>query len=465
VPAPSPVPSPVPLPAASGDVPRSSDPGQVRLFAPGRRATTVGLLLLTLVIAFEAMGVGTAMPAVIADLGAVSAYAWPFATFLAASVLGTVLGGRWCDVRGPRLALMLTPLVFGVGLVVAGTADTLAQLLVGRVLQGLSAGAQMVAGMVTIAGVYPERARPAVFGLLSGAWVLPSLIGPPLAGFVTDRFSWHWVFLGLVPAVAVALALVVPAARRLPPPDRPTPGRPGLVPAAAGAAAGVTALSWAAQRPGLLGGAVAAAALAVLVPSLRRLLPPGTFRARPGVAAVVAARGLLAGVFFAADSYIPLMLTSTHHWSLTAAGIPLVTGSLGWTAASWWQGSRAAVSRATLLRAGFALLAVGVAGLLLVAPAGGVPWIAFAAWTVAGLGMGVGFSAVSFLLLHHSAEGEVGANSAAAQLADQLTTAALVGVGGALLALLPTPAVALTVLLIPLAVLAGLGALVAARAG
>ena len=210
------------------------------------------------------MGVGTAMPAVIADLGAVSAYAWPIATFLAASVLGTVLGGRFSDARGPRATLLLGPVVFGVGLVVAGTAGALPQLLVGRVLQGLGAGALMIASMVTIAAVYPERARPAVFGLMSGAWVLPSLVGPPLAGFVTERLSWHWVFLGLVPVVVLALALVVPAARRLTPPDHPAPARPGLVAAAAGAAAGVTALSWAAQHPGALGAGAAVGALAVL---------------------------------------------------------------------------------------------------------------------------------------------------------------------------------------------------------
>jgi hypothetical protein len=77
--------------------------------------------------------------------------------------------------------------------------------------------------------------------------------------------------------------------------------------------------------------------------------------------------------------------------------------------------------------------------------------------------MGIGFSAVSFLLLHDSPEGGVGADTAAAQLADQLTTAALIGLGGALLALLAIPAIALTVLLVRLTALAVLGALLAAR--
>jgi hypothetical protein len=68
-------------PVASAVAGGSPEPVRTALFGPGRRATTVGLLLLTLVTAFEAMGVGTAMPAVIADLGAVSsasvARCWP----------------------------------------------------------------------------------------------------------------------------------------------------------------------------------------------------------------------------------------------------------------------------------------------------------------------------------------------------------------------------------------------------
>ncbi len=186
------------------------------LFGPGRRATTVGLVLLTLVTAFEAMGVGTAMPAVIADLGAVSAYGWPFSAFLAASVLGTVLGGRWCDLAGPRPALLVTPLLFAAGLIVAGTAGTLAQLLVGRVLQGASAGTQFVAVFVTIAAIYPERSRPAVFGLMSAAWVLPSL----------DRAAGGGAGHG-----AVLVALGVPRARPVRR-GRVRPGRPRRAPAA-----------------------------------------------------------------------------------------------------------------------------------------------------------------------------------------------------------------------------------------
>ncbi len=444
------------------------EPVRSDLFGPSRRTTTTGIVLLVSMVAFEAMGVGTAMPALVADLGALSLYAWPFVAFMAAGVFGTVLGGRWCDLAGPRIPLVAAPTLFGVGLLVAGTATDMPQLLVGRVLQGLGAGALTVTVYVLIAVVYPERTRPSLFGLMSSAWVLPSLIGPPLAGVVTERLSWHWVVLGLIPVVVLAVGLVVPAVRRLDAPDparSPTLQRRGLVLAALCAAVGVCALSWASQRlsaPGAVVTVVTGVALVLLVGSMRRLLPAGVFRGRRGVPTVVAARGLLAGVFFAANSYLPLMLTATHRWTLTTAGIPLLVASLGWSAASGWQGRHPDLPRQRLLRIGFGLLTAGVAGLLLVAPAWGTPWLALPMWGVAGIGMGLGYSAVSFLLLQQSGAQEVGFNTSALQMSDQLSTAILIGAGGALLAVLGSPATALPVLL---AVLAGLGVFGAAVAG
>ena len=437
------------------------------LFGPSRRATTIGVLLLISMVAFEAMGVGTAMPALVADLGALSLYAWPFVAFMAANVFGTVFGGRWCDLAGPRIPLVAGPVLFGAGLLVAGTAASMPQLLVARVLQGLGAGTLTVAVYVLIAVVYPERTRPAIFGLMSSAWVLPSLIGPPVAGVVTERLSWHWVFLGLVPVVVLAIGLVVPAVRQL---GQPDPGRGitarrrGLMLAALGAAVGVSTLTWVSQRPSASAAAIAGVALVALLASMRRLLPDGVFRARRGVPTVVAARGLLAGVFFTANSYLPLILTSTHHWTLAAAGVPLASGSLGWSAGSAWQGRHPDLPRHRLLRVGFILLTAGAAGLLLVAPTWGTPWLALPVWGVAGIGMGLGFSSVSFLLLQQSGAGEVGFHSSAAQMSDQLTTATLIGIGGALLALLGSPAHALPVLLALLAALGVLGATVAGRA-
>ncbi len=77
--------------------------------------------------------------------------------------------------------------------------------------------------------------------------------------------------------------------------------------------------------------------------------------------------------------------------------------------------------------------------------------------------MGLGFSSISFLLLQQSASSEVGFNTSAAQIADQLGTALLIGAGGALLGLLGSPPAALPVLLLALVAIALAGTVVAGR--
>ena len=440
-------------------------PVRAELFGPERRATTVGLVLLISLVAFEAMGVGTAMPALVADLGAVTLYSWPFVTFLAASVLATVVGGRWSDRAGPRPPLLVGPLLFGAGLLVAGTATTVPQLLVGRMLQGLGAGALSVAAFVLIAAVYPERVRPAVFGLISSAWVLPSLLGPPVAGLVTESLSWHWVFLGLVPLVAVALALVAPAVRHLGRPERVPAARRGTAAAAVGVAVGVAALSWAGQQPDVLGAVVAVAAIGALVPSLRVLLPHGVFRAARGIPTVVvvarAARGHLLHrqLLPAADAARHPRLVAGRGRDPAGRGLAVVVGGVGVAGSPPRPAARAAAAGRVRRRHG-----IGAAGMLLVAPTWGVGWLAVPFWMIAGVGMGLGFSSVSYLVLAQSPEGTVGFNSAAAQMADQLSTATMVGVGGAFLALLASPAVALPLLVAVVAALAVLGVAAAGRA-
>ena len=289
------------------------------------------------------------------------------------------------------------------GLLVAGTAAAMPQLLLGRVLQGLGAGALAVATFVLIAAVYPERLRPPIFGLISSAWVLPSLLGPPVSGLVTETLSWHWVFLGLVPLVVVALALVAPAVRTLGPAAR-TAGRP----ARHGGGRGGRRRRRGRAELGRASTPTSSARwspwprCSCSRPSLRVLLPRGVFRAGRGIPTVVASRGLLAGTFFTVNAYLPLMLHDTHGWSLAAAGLPLVAGSLCWSAASAWQGRHPDLPRARLLRLGFLAVGIGAAGMLLVAPTWGIGWLAVPFWMVAGLGMGLGFSSVAYLVLSAS---------------------------------------------------------------
>jgi MFS family permease len=337
-------------------------------------------------------------------------------------------------------------------------------------VQGVGGGIIAVSLYVVAGQAYSAALRPRLFGAISAAWVLPALVGPLVAGLVTTHASWRWVFLGLLPLIALGLGLVLPAVRALSVPDGPPPLRePARRWWALLAGVGIGALQYAGQRLDLPAVGIAVVGLAVLGVGLRRLLPPGTVRVRPGLPAVVGARGLLAGAFFGMDTLLPLTLTQLHGYSPAAAGVPLTAGALGWAVASQVQSRLPGLPRVVLLRAGFVLLAVGLAGTAAVALPGVGGWPAYLSWAVAGLGMGLGMPSVGVLLLDQSPEHRRGADSAAFQIADVTGSALCVGVVGVLVAaaaagLLSLSAAVLAAVAV-LTALALLGAGVAPRAG
>ena len=133
---------------------------------------------------------------------------------------------------------------------------------------------------------------------------------------------------------------------------------------------------------------VAGAALGLSV--LRRLLPAGTIRARPGLPATILSRGLLTFAFFGADAYVTLTLTTVRHHSPALAGIAVTGSTLGWTAGAWvqarmserWPGRR-------LVRTGLSIVLAGIAVMALVLLPTVPVAVGIAAWTVAGFGMGL----------------------------------------------------------------------------
>jgi MFS family permease len=432
------------------------------------RLTTTGLLLLVTLVAFESMAVATAMPTAVTELDGLAWFGWPFTAFLVAQVVGMVVGGDVGDRRGARAGLLWGVGIFAAGLLACGVAADMALFVAGRAVQGFGGGLISVALYVVIGQAYDAALRPRLFGAVAAAWVLPALIGPLVAGALTTSVGWRWVFLGLLPFVLAGLALVLPALRPLAVPADPPPARVARRWWAVLAGLGVGVLQYAGQRLDLVGAFLAVVGLAALVVGLRPLLPPGTIRARRGLPTVVAARGLLAGSFFGMDALLPLTLGAVHGYSPTAAGIPLTAGAVGWAAASQLQGRRPGASRVRLLRLGFVLLAVGLAGTAVTAVPGVGGWPAYLTWAVAGLGMGLGMPSVAVLLLAQSPEHRRGADSAALNIADVTASALCIGLTGVLVAaatagLLPLRGVVLAVAAV-FTVLAVAGALVASRA-
>jgi MFS family permease len=414
--------------------------GQVTgLWAPDRRALTVGLVLTITFVASEALAVVTVMPVVARDLGGLRLYGWVFSGFMLGSVIGIVLAGREADRRGPAVPFAAGVVLFSAGLAIAGTAASMGVLVAGRVLQGMGAGAVPAVAYASIGRSFTGVLRARMMAVLSTAWVAPGLAGPAISAEVARLFGWRWVFLGLLPLVVVTGSIALPALIRLGPPAAVKAQEQRLIDGirtAAGAALILGGLTLAAGSGAILSGlALIAAGGLVGLPALRRLVPPGTLRVRPGLPATIACRALLTFAFFGADAYVTLTITAIKHRTPVVAGLAVTGATLTWTAGAWvqarlserWEGRR-------LVRAGMVIILAGIAGMvLLLQPA--VPVAeGIAAWTVAGLGMGLAYAPISLMMLKQAPPGQEGRTSASLNLADVLGTAIGIGVGGAAVA-------------------------------
>ncbi len=418
------------------------------LWAPARRSLTTGLVLSTTVIAAEALAVITIMPRVASDLGGLQLYGWVFSAFMLGSLIGTVAAGREADRAGPAQPFLAGLVLFASGLAIAGLAPTMAVLVAGRTLQGLGAGALPSVAYVAIGRSLPAELRAKMMAVLSTAWVLPGLLGPALSAAVTDLLGWRWVFLGLIPLVAVAGMLALPPLTRLAQPlaRGPAPAgreRPGQQTAehrlldALAAAAGIGLLLGGLSSHEPLGAvALLVGGLALGLPAVRRLLPPGTLTARRGLPAIILSRGLLTFAFFAGDAFVTLTITTVLHHSTAIASLTITTSTLAWALGAWLQvrlGKR--WPGRDLIRLGLLLILAGIAGMLIsLRPA--VPIAeAVVAWTVAGVGIGLAYAPTSLMMLRESATGREGWASASLNLAEALGIALGTGLAGAALSL------------------------------
>jgi MFS family permease len=408
------------------------------IFGAEYRTLSLGVIAVMSIVAFEAMGVITAMPTAARDLDGLELYAWGSTAVTAASLFATAAAGGWADRKGPLPPLAVGLSVFLLGTLVCGVAPSMAVLLAGRALQGLGFGAAFVGIYVVIGRAFPEHMRPRVFTGLSGAWVVPGIVGPLLAGWITEVFGWRWVFLGIGLLIVPVAAVLLPRLYAVHLDALPGTGSepiPGRKRAALMAAVGVIALQSAGQLLDLRSVPLALVGVGLLWFAMPVLLPSGTIRAKRGLPTVVLTRGIFAGGFFGAEWFIPLMLVRERDLSSVLAGGALAGAAVGWFIGSWLQGRPSmTIRRDRLVTIGAVFTTIGVATSSLVA-LDIVPWqLIVVTWTIGSFGMGMLYGSLGVLVLKLSPSAEQGVNSAALQISDSLGVILATGLGGVIFA-------------------------------
>lgn len=407
----------------------------------------VGAVALVTLGAFENRAVLTVLPTVAERLGGLWLFGAASAAPMISFVLATAVAGTWADRRGP-----LEPMYAGLGLFVLaqaamGLAPSMAVFAAARLGGGLAEGLIDVGLVVLMARALPEELRAKVFAAFAAAWVLPSVLGPTLAGAVAEHLGWRTVFLMAIVLVVPATAMLRPAMARaratLAEPTRWTSDERRMVGAAALVAAALALLTAGGSlltREGpltFLGATASLVGLFVLMPSVRAVLPPGVLTLDRGIPTVIALRGVVAAASGLVGAFIPLMLTAVHDFTPTTAGVSLTVTGLFWSAGSQVHGLswvQRAVPPVQRLRIGFGLIAAGVVGPALLSLGLLPAWAGLSLWAVAAIGMGVSSPTLSTHLLSLSPATSQGRHTAASNLTGSVSQSLTLGAAGALFA-------------------------------
>jgi len=293
-----------------------------------------GVLLCILLAAIDQTVVVPAVPAIAADLHGFGHLSWIVSAYLLTSTAATPIYGRLSDIYGRRALLLPAIALFVAASGLCAMSQSLWQLIAFRALQGVGGAGLMAMAQACIADVVAPRERGKYQAYMAGTWGVASVAGPILGGWITDDFSWRWIFWINLPIGVAAFVLSSRALKMLK--VRPIPAKIDYVGAAllTLCVTGILlVMSWGGSEydwasPQVIGLIVASAVLlAVFVVWERRngdpLLPPRLFANSVFTRGVVIA-ALTSAAMFGGTFLLPLFFQLERGADAAASGTLIV---------------------------------------------------------------------------------------------------------------------------------------------
>ena len=198
-------------PAAATAAPGLASQREIKIILPG-------LLMAILLAMLDQLIVGTALPRIVGELGGVAHLSWVVTAYVLAATVTTPLYGKLGDLYGRKKLFITAIVIFLAGSALSGLAQTMDMLIAFRALQGLGAGGLMVGAIAILGELVSPRERGKYMGYIMSVMMIATIGGPLAGGFITDHFSWRWVFyinipLGGATLVYLSRVLKLPAHR------------------------------------------------------------------------------------------------------------------------------------------------------------------------------------------------------------------------------------------------------------
>ena len=419
--------------------------------SPRAKLEILGAILLAMFLfALDQTVVGVALPRIVTDLhGDQALYTWAVTIYLLTSTVSGPIYGKLSDLFGRRPIVIFAVSLFLISSALAGLSQNMEMFILFRGLQGLGGGAVFPIALAVVADLYTPAERGKYLGLFGAVFGVSSLVGPGLGGFITDAFSWNWIFYINIPIGLVSLFILW---RLLPAIRRPEAGQnidylgaavfvAAIVPFLIGLTNKRTG-QWTDPAVGgliLVGLVFAVVFLFVESRAKEPIVPLTLFRIRT-FSISVAAMFLAAFGFFTLVVYLPLWFQTVGGASATESGyniLPLLAGLI--VSATMSGQIVARIGRYKLLMAG-SLALLGIALFLFTNLRADTDRPAMWLWMLlAGLGIGPSFAvftlivqnavspdrigaATSSLTFFQQIGGTVGLTLAGTILADRITT-------------------------------------------
>src|SRR5215813_2360077 len=180
-----------------------------------------GVLLTMLLAALDQVMVATALPTIAASLGDVDNMSWVVTANLLCATATTPLYGKLSDIHGRRTMMLIAIGIYAAGSIACALAPSMLTLILSRAVQGLGGGGLMALVQTIIGDVASPRDRPRYQAYTSSTFIVSTVGGPLLGGFIAGHMHWSWIFWLNLPLCALAFALTYNVLRQLPRHDRP----------------------------------------------------------------------------------------------------------------------------------------------------------------------------------------------------------------------------------------------------
>ncbi|HEY2888332.1 MAG TPA: MDR family MFS transporter [Candidatus Limnocylindrales bacterium] len=152
--------------------------------------------------------VGPALPTIVTNLSGNDYYVWAVTIYLLTSTISVPFWGKLSDIYGRKPMFMLGIVIFLIGSALSGLSQNMAMLIAFRGLQGIGAGALFPVALAVIGDLFTPQERGKYQGLFGAVFGIAFVAGPLIGGYLTDTFSWHWIFYVNIPIGIIALIVI-----------------------------------------------------------------------------------------------------------------------------------------------------------------------------------------------------------------------------------------------------------------